>query len=280
MEKINKAIYPRYFFGEINNSLLNKINRYHKIALFLDYDGTLVPIQKDPAQCFLSEETKKILKSLVDSKNCCLSVLSGRMLSDIRNRVGIQKIYYGGNHGIDIAGPGMRYTHPKASSTRPIILKIKHLLKKEIADIKGAWLEDKKFTLTLHFRAVKRGDISSVKRAFYKITKRFLEEKLLTVIKGKKVLELTPDISWDKGNAIFYILKRLKNKWFPIYIGDDKTDENAFRALNKNGITIRVGKSAKTAADYYLKGYWEVPRALDMLTITTQSAGIYEKKSS
>lgn len=271
MGKINKALYSRYFFGKINNSLLNKIKHYHKIALFLDYDGTLVPIQKDPAQCFLSEETKKTLESLVDSKNCCLSVLSGRMLSDIRNRVGIQKIYYGGNHGIDIAGPGMRYTHPKASSTRPIILKIKHLLKREIADIKGAWLEDKKFTLTLHFRAVKRGDISSVKRAFYKITKRFLEEKLLTIIKGKKVLELTPDISWDKGNAIFYILKRLKNKWFPIYIGDDKTDENAFRALNKKGITIHVGKTKNTFADYYLKGQWEALKLLQFINAALSS---------
>lgn len=267
MEKFNKALYPQYFFGGINNSLLNKIKRYHKIALFLDYDGTLVPIQKDPSQCFLSEETKIILKSLVESKNCCLSVLSGRKLSDIRKRIGIPGIYYGGNHGIDIAGPGMRYTHPKASSTRPIILKIKHLLKKEIEDIKGAWLEDKKFTLTLHFRAVKKKDISNVKKAFYKIAKRFLEEKSLTVIKGKKVLELKPDSSWDKGKAALLIMKAIKEKCFPVYIGDDQTDETAFKALSEKGITIRIGKSRKTSAEYYLKGYREVLRLLNEISV-------------
>ncbi|NCO84107.1 MAG: trehalose-phosphatase [Nitrospirae bacterium CG_4_10_14_3_um_filter_44_29] len=271
---------PTYFFKKSHFTLLHdRIKTAPKIALFLDFDGTLVPIQKDPARCFLSEETKKQLRSIAGSQNCCLSILSGRMLSDIKKRVGIHKIYYGGNHGLDISGPDIRYTHPKALSAKPVIRDIKHLLQKEIAGIKGAWLEDKKFTLSLHFRSVEKGDISSVKRAFYKTVDRFIEKKLMAVIKGKKVLELAPYISWDKGKAALLILKAMKDKCFPIYIGDDQTDENAFRALNKKGITIRVGKSAKTAADYYLKGYWEVPRALDMLTITKQSAGIYEKKS-
>ncbi|NCO68371.1 MAG: trehalose-phosphatase [Nitrospirae bacterium CG_4_10_14_0_8_um_filter_41_23] len=299
---------PVYLFKCKNLSDLIKPDQ--KIALFLDFDGTLVPIQKDPAQCFLMPEIKKQLRSLANSEGCYVSILSGRKLSDIRKRIGIPCIYYGGNHGIDIAGPGMRYTHPKASSTRPTILKIKHLLEKEIVDIKGTWLEDKKFTLTLHFRAVKKGDISSVKKAFYKTVARFIEEtnilhsntkgrknnppipplvkggkggfsnkKLLIVIKGKKVLELVPNISWDKGKAALLILKAIKDKCFPVYVGDDQTDENAFSVLSEEGITIRVGKSMKTLAKFYVKSYREVPQALDMLTITAQSEGIYEKKS-
>lgn len=251
-----------YFFEKGNSNILSSIESNRKIALFLDYDGTLVPIQRDPSQCVLPDKIKQQLQLLAGSNHCYLTILSGRSLPDIRKRIGIRKIFYGGNHGVDIAGPGMRYTHPKASSTRPVILKIKHLLKKEIADIKGAWLEDKKFTLTLHFRDVKKRDISSVKKVFYKIAKRFIQGKLLTVIKGKKVLELTPDISWDKGKAILYILERLKDKCLPIYIGDDTTDEFAFSAISGKGITIRVGRSAKTFADYYLKGYPEVLRLL------------------
>lgn len=257
---------PAYLFSKNHSGILQKsLKTVKKIALFLDFDGTLVPIQKDPEKCFLTPEIKKQLRLLTNAESCCVSVMSGRKLSDIRKRIAVPGIYYSGNHGIDIAGPGIRYTHPKASSIRPVILKIKHLLGNEIAGIKGAWLEDKKFTLTLHFRTVKKVDISSVKKAFYKIAGNFFGMNLLTVIKGKKVLELTPDISWDKGKAVLLIMKKLKGKCLPIYIGDDQTDETAFKALYRKGITIRVGKSRRTFAEYYLKNYLEVTRLLDQL---------------
>jgi trehalose-phosphatase len=264
---------PVYLFKCKNLSDLIKPER--KIALFLDFDGTLVPIQKDPAQCFLTPEIKKQLRSLANSESCYVSILSGRQLSDIRKRVDISSIYYGGNHGIDISGPDLRYTHPKAIPTRPVLLRIKHLLEKEVTGIDGAWLEDKKFTLTLHFRSVKKEDILSVKKAFYKTVARFIEggkgglsnKKLLIVIKGKKVLELAPNISWDKGSAALWIFKKLKDRFLPVYIGDDKTDETAFREFLNKGIAIRIGGSKKTYAKYYLKGYQEVSRLLQLLLL-------------
>lgn len=157
-----------------------------KVAMFLDYDGTLVPIKKDPAQCFLSSKIKEQLQLLSGSNRCYLAILSGRSLSDIRKMVGIQKIYYGGNHGLDISGPDMRYTHPKALPGRPLIGIIRHLLKKEIRDVDGAWLEDKKFTLSLHFRSVKKEDVLSVKKAFYKVVTGSCENESLSIIKGKE----------------------------------------------------------------------------------------------
>ena len=255
---------PSYFF---KGNHLHKIKAGLKIALFLDFDGTLVPIQKDPAQCFLPEEMKKQLRSIAASPNCYMSILSGRMLSDIKKRVGIKDIYYSGNHGLDISGTGMRYTHPKAMSAKPIINHVKQLLQKKIKNIKGAWIEDKKFTISLHFRSVKKEEISFVKKVFYKTAAELLEKKSLAVIKGKKVLELIPNASWDKGKAALWILQRLKNNCLPIYIGDDQTDETAFKALCKNGITIRVGKSKKTYAKYYLKGHREVSRLLQQISI-------------
>jgi trehalose-phosphatase len=81
-------------------------------------------------------------------------------------------------------------------------------------------------------------------------------------MRGKKVLELAPNIPWDKGKAALFILQELKRNYLPIYVGDDATDEAAFKALNEDGVTIRVGKSKKTAAKYYLKGQWEVSRFL------------------
>lgn len=265
MKKFDNTLYPLYFFGGINNSLLNKIKRCHKIALFLDYDGTLVPIQKDPTRCILPDKIKSQLKLLTGSKRCYLTILSGRSLPDIKKMTGIKNIYYGGNHGLDISGSDIRYTHPKALLAKPLMRDVKYLLKKEIAGIKGAWIEDKRFTVSLHYRSVKTTDIPLVKKAFCNAAGGFLEKKLIAVIKGKKVLELAPDVSWDKGRAVVWILKHLKDKYLPIYIGDDQTDETAFKALYKKGITICIGKSKKTFANYYLKGYREVSRLLQQM---------------
>ncbi|MFN3739318.1 MAG: trehalose-phosphatase [Thermodesulfovibrionales bacterium] len=251
-----------YFF---EGNHLYRIKASQKIALFLDFDGTLVPIQKDPSKCFLSEDIKKQLKLLAHSKNIYLTIISGRSLSDIKKRVGLRKICYGGNHGFDISCPSLRYTHPKALSAKPIINHVKQQLQKEIKNIKGAFLEDKGYSLSLHFRSVKEEYIHPLKIIFYKKVKGFLKKKLLTVMRGKMVLELIPDASWNKGKAVLYILRRLGKDYLPIYIGDDQTDETAFETLKKSGITIQVGKSKKTSARYYLKDYREVSQLLQQI---------------
>lgn len=250
----------QYFFEK--GAYFRTFEAGRKIALFLDFDGTLVPIQKDPQQCFLSNKIKNQLLLLAGSQCCYLMVLSGRSLSDIKKRIGIRKIYYGGNHGLDISGPNLRYTHPKALTSKIAIEYVTRKLKKEIANIEGAWLENKKFSVSLHFRSVKKENIPIIKKVFHAVANEFIEEKGLNVIKGKKVIELTPHVSWNKGSAVLWILRQLKDKCVPIYIGDDQTDETAFKALSGKGFTIRVGKSKKTAANYYLKGHWELPRLL------------------
>jgi len=257
MVKMDKV---QYFFKKDNGSLKNIAGR--KIALFLDFDGTLVPIQKDPEQCFLSKKLKAQLLALSNSQCCYLIILSGRSLSDIKKRIGIRGIYYGGNHGLDISGPNLRFTHPKALASKLTLKHIALRLRKAITNIEGAWLEDKKFTLSLHYRSVKKEKVILIKKVFQTVANEFIEEKRLNVIKGKKVIELTPNVPWNKGSAVLWLLKQLKDKCRPLYVGDDQTDETAFKSLHRKGIAIRIGKSKKTAANYYLKGHWEVPRLL------------------
>lgn len=254
---------PTYFFEKKSfNRFRNKIKQYPVIALFLDFDGTLVPIQKDSSRCVLSGEMKEKLKSLADSNRCYLTILSGRSLPDIKGMVGIRNICYSGNHGLVISGSDMTYVHPGVLSAKPSIDKAARMLSNEVASINGAWIERKKFTVSLHFRSVRKEDVLSVKKAFYMVTSEFSGDRGLAVIKGKMVLELAPDLSWNKGSTALWILNNLKGKYLPVYVGDDWTDETAFSALNKKGITIRVGKSAKTAADYYLKNQREVSEFL------------------
>jgi len=116
--------------------------------------------------------------------------------------------------------------------------------------------------LSLHYRSVKKEKVILIKKVFQTVANEFIEEKRLNVIKGKKVIELTPNVPWNKGSAVLWLLKQLKDKCRPLYVGDDQTDETAFKSLHRKGIAIRIGKSKKTAANYYLKGHWEVPRLL------------------
>lgn len=224
-----------------------------KYVLFLDYDGTLTPIVKKPSLAVLSKSRRASLKKI--SKRLLTAVISGRMLSDLKKRVGITGIYFAGNHGFEIQGPKISLTHPKALLAKPLIRRIKLKLQKNLKGVKGIIVEDKILTLSLHYRMAQAKDLKSIKKIFSETTKPFLKSKKIRITYGKKVFEVRPNIPWNKGHAVLWFLRKLGKgkKLLPIYIGDDRTDEDAFLALKNRGITIRVGRSAKTHAEYYVK---------------------------
>jgi trehalose-phosphatase len=221
--------------------------------LFLDYDGTLTPIVSKPSLAVLSKSRRAVLKKI--SKRLLTAVISGRMLSDLKKRVGITGLYFAGNHGFEIQGPKISLTHPKALQAKPLIRQIKFKLQKNLKGIKGIIVEDKILTLSLHYRMARAKDFKRIKKIFSDTTKPFLKTKKIKITYGKKVFEVRPNIPWNKGHAVLWFLRKLAKgkKLIPIYIGDDLTDEDAFLALKNKGITIRVGKSAKTHAKYYVK---------------------------
>jgi trehalose-phosphatase len=250
---------PEYFFENKDPKLECGPRGFF---LFLDFDGTLVPIQNDPTKCVLPRGMKGQLEAIALSGKACIAILTGRTVSDVRDRVNIQDVYYGGNHGLEISGPRVNYTHPDALSGKHIIDGVCREIEQEIGNIEGAFIEKKKFGFTLHYRMAHKEDKALIQRAFHRITVENSDAQTVTVMRGKKVLELAPNVSWDKGIAALFILQELKRNYLPIYVGDDLTDETAFKTLNEDGITIRVGRSKKTAAKYYLKGQWEVSRFL------------------
>ena len=233
-------------------------------AVFLDYDGTLTPIVSQPENARLADSMRQTLQELATRAR--VAILSGRDLDDVRHRVEIDSIVYAGSHGFDIAGPrGLR-----RQMATEFLLNL-DMAEKELHEaldaIPGAQVERKHFSIAAHYRNAKENDVPAVERAVGAVTARHPE---LRRIDGKKVHELLPAIDWNKGKAVVWLLEMLglkREKIRPVYIGDDRTDEDAFRALEQRGIGVLVSEQSQpTAARYSLKDPAEVERFLRVLT--------------
>lgn len=234
------------------------------VYLFLDFDGTLAGIRKHPEKVRLSKETKEILERLVACKDVFLSIVTGRKLVEIQQLVNIKGITYVGNHGFEATGPGLRYTYSKALTSREIIKKLHGRLKEALKLYKNVIVEDKKFTVSVHFRMASKSEARKTEEIFKNITALFVKKGRIRVTGGRKIWEIRPPEVWDKGTIALFLIKRkrqeIKKKIIPIYFGDEETDEDAFRRLKKRGYTIKVGNSPKglTNAEYYLRNRRDV----------------------
>jgi trehalose 6-phosphate phosphatase len=238
-------------------------------VLFLDYDGTLAPIAEKPGGVSLPSETKDTLWELAKILGCKLAIISGRELGDLKKMVDIQDIVYAGNHGLEIEGPKINFKSPITQQMRLDIKSIKKVASRRLSKVKGILIEDKGLTLSVHYRLVVEADVPLVKEVLKNVTQTHLIRKRIRVKPGKKVFEIRPPIEWDKGKVVLWLLARqqflLGNKKISaVYIGDDVTDEDAFKALRGKGITIFVGKPKDTYADYYLRDTDEVLKFLKM----------------
>jgi trehalose-phosphatase len=247
--------------------VLRQLQRKSKILLLFDYDGTLTPIVSRPCDAVLDNEMRDLLMRLSKEERFNIGIVSGRKLSDVKSLVKIKGIYYAGNHGLELIGPDIRFMHPDFVRFKPHIKKIKRQLERRLSHIKGVIVEDKTITLSLHYRMSKANDVSMIKSVFKEITSPFLKTKKIRITKGKKVLEVRPPIKWDKGKALRLVEKLTKKSGnaLTIYIGDDVTDEDAFKVLKKRGISIFVGKPKRSSsAKYYLRDTDETRQLLKL----------------
>ncbi|MFA6349818.1 MAG: trehalose-phosphatase [Candidatus Omnitrophota bacterium] len=252
-------------FDKIKKLLENKF-----ILLLLDYDGTLTPIAQTPKNALIPGATKELLRRLSGIRYCRLCIISGRSLKGIKKAVGIKGAIYSGNHGLEIEGPRIKFRAPVPSASKPVIRKIYKDLAGRLSGIKGVLIEDKGLTISVHYRLVAKKDQREFLSIFFKITAPYAARDKIRVDPGKKVYEIKPPVRWDKGKASLWLLARERwilrgKKVLPVYIGDDSTDEDAFRALKGKGLTIFVGKSLRSGADYYLKDTWEVIKFLRLI---------------
>jgi len=252
-------------WGTLSARLKNK-----NILLLLDYDGTLVPITDTPDKAMLSAKAKKLLRDIAAQPRMKIAIVSGRSLEDIKKRVGLEGVIFVGNHGSEIEGPKIKFKSLISRRYRLVLDEIKADLSKRLSGIKGVLLEDKGFSVAVHFRMAAKGQIPRIKTTFHEAIIHYLVRNKISVKKGKMVLEAKLPSGWDKGRVVLWLLARHtfvtdSKDIVPVYIGDDNTDEDAFLALKERGVSIFVGKPRNSAAGFYLNNSEEVIELLERL---------------
>ncbi len=240
------------------------------ILLLLDYDGTLTPIAATPGEAILADDMRLYLCALKKSDRFDIGIISGRKLDEIKDIIDIPEIYYAGNHGLKIQGPGLSYLNPECSNARPHLTRILQGLDEKLGRLEGVILEDKGLSLSLHYRLVDSDRVTEIKKMFDRICAPYVSRGQVKITHGKKVLEVRPPVDWDKGKAALMLKELLcsKQKTLTIYVGDDKTDEDAFFVLKDvPDISILVGgDNPDSQAKYFLQDTGEVGEFLVRLT--------------
>ncbi|MBL6447681.1 trehalose-phosphatase [Fulvivirga sp. 29W222] len=254
LEKLDHACLSEY---HISRSL-----QLYEPVFFFDYDGTLTPIVAHPEDALLSQATRERLKTL--SERASVAVISGRDKDDVKKLVGLENIFYAGSHGFDIEGPGSVTHHvPHAQDIMRSVIKATALLQEKLQATDGVQIEPKKFAVAVHYRNTPKDLWQEVREVCQQVADQFSN---LKNSEGKMVMELRPDVDWDKGKAMEWVAGKLgvqSPQFHYFYMGDDFTDEDAFRALPENGTGILVGShEGYTYADYHVKGPEEIDQLL------------------
>ena len=257
-----------YLF-EVWANIERAMKKSKHLLLLLDYDGTLTPIAPTSSEAILDNALKRTLVSLTGKEKLTLGVISGRSLKEVKELLKIKGVFYAGNHGLEIEGSKVKFVHPDFPKFESYIRKINQMLRAITRGIKGIVLEDKGMTLSLHYRLVEKRWVPKIKKAFNQVCAPYEKRGKIRLTLGKKVFEVRPAISWDKGKALRKIeqLAHPTSGGLTFYIGDDQTDEDAFNVLKGRGVSIFVGKPSASNAKYYLKNVGEVTEFLERVNI-------------
>ena len=242
-----------------------------RLLVLSDLDGTLIPIRMHPDLAVMDRRTRAILRRVARMPGVRLGIVSGRRLSALRRAVGLPGLVYVGNHGLEIAVPGRTVVVPAARRSAAVMARLSRELAGALRGIRGTFVEPKGYTLSVHWRGAARRDARRFRRAVGAVLRPWLSRRAVRVTLGKRVIEVRPPVGWDKGSAVEWLARRWRHvRGQLMYFGDDRTDEDAFRAVNRRGgITVHVGPRARsTAARWQLDGPGDVVRILEQLEET------------
>jgi trehalose-phosphatase len=239
------------------------------MLIALDFDGTIAPIVPHPDDAQLLPQARPVLEALAERSDTEIALISGRSLRDLQDRVAIHDVYYAGNHGLEIHGPDLHDTVAGAIELVPHVQRCFETLTRVVGDIPGIFIENKRLSLSVHYRMIH--DPAIQRRVEEEVEKVFRDHRQgLRLTTGKRVREIRPDIDWHKGRALLYIIEEIESVrghvQLPMFLGDDKTDEDAFAALPQRGAGVLVGPAdAETAAASYVQSPDEAVQLLERL---------------
>lgn len=255
-----KAAYTRFVMfdspKDILGSVKERFTQTGHLDLLCDFDGVLAPIASTPDAGRLPSDVRETLAALAAKENVHVAIVSGRGMPDLRVKVGLEALTYAGNHGFEIQGGKWNFTYPVSAEARAALAALTENLRSAMEPYAGVIVEEKEFTLSLHYRAADEAHHPEIQKIFR--SEFSPHEKHLGLREGTLVFEVRPAKDWHKGSAVRWLLEQWHGEeWptetLPVSIGDDNADEDAFAAIGKDGISVRVGPSDKTRATHRLK---------------------------
>jgi trehalose-phosphatase len=227
----------------------------NSLVLLFDYDGTLTPIVDHPQMAVLDRQTTRLLASLAGRPRVHVGILSGRALDELKSLVQLPGLYFAGTGGLELELRKLRILHPQADQAATVVGRLAAQLEKEMAAYPGAWIEKKRFGLTLHYRHLPEQLLGALQAAVAEVTKCFAGE--VRTVQGPRAWEITPANGWNKGTAVQLILADLAiQSDFVLYAGDGANDAEGIEAVaGMGGITLGIGPHAPAAAEYRLANH-------------------------
>jgi trehalose-phosphatase len=238
------------------------------LLLLLDFDGTLCEFDPDPAAVWLPEARRDLLLAIDRAGGTTLGIVSGRRLDDVRQRTRLPATtYYAGLHGLEIEGRGGYFVHPDAAATSDLMARLREALDLDLRGMPGVFIENKALSIAAHYRSASEADAKRVPDVVMRHAGSYLEGGTLRIMRGACMMELLPLVRWNKGNAVDWIRGRVEahhGNVGCVYVGDDVTDEDAFRAVRGHGLSVAASRRA-AGADFVIQGPAEVQRLLELL---------------
>lgn len=224
------------------------------LCLF-DFDGTLAPLESDPTRVMLPQAVLIRLQAL--QRRAPFGIVTGRSLRDMRRRLAFRPDYLIGNHGIE-GVPGMP---DQAAMLADTCGRWKGWLQARVTSIDPAiWLEDKQYSLSLHYLQAR-----DPARAAAELSALLSQlDPKPRIISGKYIFNLLPGDAGDKGRAVLHLMQHTKIT-AALYVGDDATDEDVFRLHEPGILSVRVGLTNQSAADWFIEDHHAIEPLLDRL---------------
>lgn len=248
-------------------------------VVMLDVDGTLAPIAPRPEEAEVPPETRRVIAALATREGVHLVLVSGRAAADARRMVSVSNVWVIGNHGAEVIAPdGEQLVDPQVAPFQAPMARARRRLAALLSPVAGVIVEDKRWTLSIHYRLADPHVLPRLQG----IVEGVARELGLRVHAGKMVFEIRPPVVVDKGTAVYALAQRLQaltEGATLLFVGDDRTDEDAFRLLRMrapHALTVRVSDEpdAHTLAEFLVPDPPAVRALLEeLLTLLPDTVG-------